>query len=231
MPNTKPINPKNIIYRLDAQHRIMIALVVGAIVFIFSCKTLNAPELALTTWIGCALTIIILNWITILGSHPQEVKKIAKLQDSSRAFLFGFIILASVVSLVAIVFLLKASKGLSEVEKNAHIALAISAVFVSWWLVHTIFSLRYAHFYYDKDTDDGGTRPGGGLDFPNTKEPDYLDFVYFGFVVGMTFQVSDVVITDRKIRRICLLHGLISFAFNTAIVALSINVISGMVSQ
>lgn len=228
----KKLTPKLIFfYRLDAQHRLMLALIVSIIIVISSYKTLNVLELALTSWIGCALTILLLNWITIFGSHPREVKKTAKLQDSSRALLFGFIIAAAVVSLGAIVFLLKASKGLTESQKNGHILLAIAAVFVSWWLVHTIFSLRYAHFYYDKDTDQGGTRPGGGLEFPNTPEPDYLDFVYFGFVVGMTFQVSDVAITERKIRRICLLHGLISFAFNTAIVALSINVISGMVSQ
>lgn len=229
MTNIRP--NRSIFYKLDAQHRLMIAIIVSIAVFITSYKSLNTPELALTTWIGAALSIILLNWITIIGSHPREVKKIAKLQDSSRAFLFGFIILASVVSLVAIIFLLKESKGLSEVVKNEHILLAITAVFVSWWLVHTIFSLRYAHLYYDVDTNAGVTTPRGGLEFPNTTEPDYLDFVYFGFVVGMTFQVSDVVITRRKIRRLCLLHGLISFAFNTAIVALSINVISGMVSQ
>lgn len=222
---------RNFFYRIDAQHRFMLAMIVSAIVFITSYKTLNVPELALTTWIGCALTIILLNWISIIGCHPREVRKLAKLQDSSRAFLFGFIVVAAVISLVAIVFLLKESKGLANSARNAHIVLAISAVFVSWWMVHTIFSLHYAHFYYDKNTDDGGTKPGGGLEFPNTPEPDYLDFVYFGFVVGMTFQVSDVVITSRKVRRLCLLHGLISFAFNTAIVALSINVISGMVSQ
>jgi len=225
------IPTRNIFYRLDAQHRLMIALVISAIVFAIFYKSLNPLELALATWIGCSLSIIILNWITILGTHPREVKKIAKLQDSSRTLLFGFIITASIVSLGAIVYLLKLSKGLSEAEKNGHILLSIAVVFVSWWMVHTIFSLRYAHLYYDTDTDDGKARPGGGLDFPDTKEPDYLDFMYFGFVVGMTFQVSDVEITDRKIRHLCLLHGLISFAFNTAIVALSINVISGMVSQ
>jgi uncharacterized membrane protein len=230
MATTNPIK-RNLLFRIDAQHRLLIAVIVGAIVFTVAYPSLTPPELALTTWIGAALTIILLNWITILGTHPREVKKIAKLQDSSRALLFGFIITAAVVSLVAIIFLLKESKSLSEVQRNGHILLAIAAVFVSWWLVHTIFSLRYAHLYYDVDTDDGGTRQGGGLDFPDTKEPDYLDFMYFGFVVGMTFQVSDVVITSRRLRRLCLLHALIAFAFNTAIVALSINVISGMVSQ
>jgi len=222
---------KGLLFRIDAHQRLMIALVVSAIVFLCFRATLTIPELALAVWIGCALTIIILNWIIILNSHPREVKKVAKLQDSSRAFLFGFIITAALVSLVAIVFLLKSTKGLNEASKNGHILLAITAVVISWWLVHTIFTLRYAHLYYDTSTDDGQVLKVGGLEFPDTKEPDFLDFVYFGFVVGMTFQVSDVQITDRIIRRLCLVHGLISFAFNTAIVALSINVISGLVTQ
>jgi len=225
------ITDRRFFYKIDAHYRLMIALAVSAIVCVVLWNRLTIPELALATWIGCALTIIILNWIIILTSHPREAKKIAKIQDSSRTFLFIFIITASLVSLIAIVFLLKSTKGISEVSKNEHILLAISAVFISWWLVHTIFSLRYAHLFYDTDTDDGGTRKGGGLDFPDTKEPDFLDFIYFGFVVGMTFQVSDVQITDRNIRRLCLVHGLISFAFNTAIVALSINVISGLITQ
>jgi uncharacterized membrane protein len=228
MANTIQTN-KNIFFRMDAHHRLMLSIAVGVIVFFFF-HNLSIPEVALACWIGCALTIIILNWITIFTTHPREVRKIAKLQDSSRSLLFIIIITASLVSLVAIVFLLKSTKGLSEAEKNGHILLAIVAVVISWWLVHTIFTLRYAHMFYDTDTDDGGTKPGGGLDFPDTKDPDYLDFAYFGFVVGMTFQVSDVQITDRSIRRLCLLHGLISFAFNTSILALSINVISGMVS-
>jgi uncharacterized membrane protein len=222
---------KRFFYKIDAHYRLMMALVVSAIVFFIFLNRLTVPELALVTWIGCASTIIILNWIIILTSHPREARKIAKLQDSSRTFLFAFIITASIVSLAAIIFLLKSPKGISETGKNEHILLAIGAVAVSWWLVHTVFSLRYAHLFYDTDTDDGGTKKGGGLDFPDTKEPDFLDFIYFGFVVGMTFQVSDVQITDRNIRRLCLLHGLISFAFNTAIVALSINVISGLITQ
>ena len=225
------VTDKRFFYKIDAHYRLMMALMVSVIVFFVFFKRLTIPELALVTWIGCASTIIILNWIIILASHPREVRKIAKLQDSSRTFLFAFIITASVISLIAIVFLLKSPKGISEAGRNEHILLAIGAVAVSWWLVHTVFSLRYAHLFYDTDTDDGGTKKGGGLDFPDTKEPDFLDFIYFGFVVGMTFQVSDVQITDRNIRRLCLLHGVISFAFNTAIVALSINVISGLITQ
>ncbi len=207
------------------------SLFVSAVVFLFLRGRITAPALVLVTWVGCALTIIFLDWIIISTSHPSEVRKIAKLQDSSRTFLFAFITAASVVSLGAIVYLLKSTKGLSETLKNEHILLAIGAVVVSWFLLHTIFTLRYAHLYYDPEVDiDGETKSVGGLQFPGKDEPDYLDFVYFSFVVGMTFQVSDVNITSRRIRRVCVGHALLSFAFNTAILALSINVVSGMVS-
>lgn len=228
-----PLKPdRRFFFRLDAHYRLLIALTISAVVFFCERNSLSTPALVLVTWIGCALTISLLDWIIIFSSHPKEVRKIAKLQDSSRTFLFVFITAASVVSLGAIIFLLKSSRGLSEAGKNEHILLAIGAVIVSWWLLHTIFTLRYAHLYYDVDTDVDGTKKGiGGLQFPGSDEPDYLDFVYFSFVVGMTFQVSDVEISSRRIRRLCLMHALLSFAFNTAIVALSINVISGMVAS
>jgi uncharacterized membrane protein len=171
-----------------------------------------------------------MDWITILSSHPLEVRKIAKLQDSSRTFLFLLIIGASIASFGAIIFLLKSTKGHSA-DVGSHILLAITGVIVSWWLLHTVFTLRYAHLYYDIINDDGTSKPGGGLEFPGNEQPDYTDFVYFSFVLGMTFQVSDVVITSKHIRRLATMHGLLSFGYNTAILALSINVISGMVAQ
>jgi uncharacterized membrane protein len=91
--------------------------------------------------------------------------------------------------------------------------------------------MRYAHLFYSTDPDGDQKKPLGGLDFPGGGEPDYLDFVYFGFVLGTTFQVSDVEISSRPIRRLALVHGLIAFAFNTAILALSINVVSGLVAH
>jgi uncharacterized membrane protein len=190
----------------------------------------SVPEVTLITWIAIALSIIILDWVTILWAHPREIRKIASLEDSSRVLIFFFVLTASMVSLVAIYLLLKSSKGEPEATVTGYIFLAMAAVFVSWWMVHTVFTMRYAHLYYN--TDDGKKTPSGGLEFPgDEKDPDYLDFVYFSFVVGMTFQVSDVEISSKHIRRLAWAHGLIAFAFNTAIVALSINVISGLVSK
>jgi uncharacterized membrane protein len=231
-PMSKLKTDKRFFYRLDAHYRVMIALAVGLIAFFLLNGKVTTPALILVVWIACALTIILLNWIIIFSSHPREVRRIAKLQDSSLTFIFVFVTSASVASLGAIIYLLKSTKGLSDSGKNEHILLAIGAVIISWFLLHTIYTLRYAHLYYDTETDiDGQEKNVGGLQFPGRDEPDYLDFVYFSFIIGMTFQVSDVNITSRRIRRVCTLHALMSFAFNTAILALSINVISGMVAQ
>jgi len=230
MANTlKP--DKRLFFRLDAHYRLLISLFTSAIAFFFIRDKFTMPVVILLTWISFCLVIIIMDWIIIATSHPREVRKIAKLQDSSRTFLFVFVIAVSIASFGAIVFLLKSSKGLHGAIVNEHILLAITAVVISWWFLHTIFTLRYAHLYYDTDKDDGSPRPGGGLQFPGGDEPDYMDFVYFSFVLGMTFQVSDVEISSKEIRRVAWMHGLLSFGYNTAILALSINVISGMVAQ
>jgi uncharacterized membrane protein len=217
--------------KIDAQHRLLVGLAVSAIVLFFIFNLYSAPVVVLLTWMSFAVSVIIMNWVTILSTHPREVRKIAKLQDSSRSMIFVFVIVASMISLLAIVFLLKSAKGHGSASVTGHILLSICAVIISWWHVHTVFTMRYAHLYYDTDSDDGTPKKGGGLEFPGNEEPDYLDFVYFSFVLGMTFQVSDVEISSRGIRRLAWLHSLISFAFNTAIVALSINIISGLVSQ
>ncbi|QHS57941.1 DUF1345 domain-containing protein [Mucilaginibacter sp. 14171R-50] len=221
---------KNLLLRLDVHYRLYLSLLIGALTFFFARHNPSVPSVTLITWIAVALSIIILDWITILLAHPKDIRRITDLQDSSRAMIFVFVMTASLVSLIAIYLLLKSTKGESGDTVTGYIILAMAAVVVSWWMVHTVFTMRYAHLYYN--TDDGKKTPLGGLDFPgDDKDPDYLDFVYFSFVVGMTFQVSDVEISSKQIRRLAWGHGLISFAFNTAIVALSINVISGLVSK
>lgn len=215
-------------FRLDPHYRLLIALAISSIVLFFVHQYYTLPTTILLVWISFSLTVILLNWVVILSSHPREVQKIARIQDSSQTFIFLFVIVASLMSLGAILFLLSSSKSHGG-HVTGHIFLAMTSVIVSWWLVHTIFTLRYAHLFYDEDTDDGETKPFGGLRFPHDIEPDYLDFVYFSFVIGMTFQVSDIEITKRDIRRLAWIHGLISFAFNTAIVALSINIISSLI--
>ena len=219
---------RQVFFRLDAHYRLLISLITCATAFFFTHQHNSVPATILITWITFAFTIIVMDWIIILTSHPREVRKIASLQDSSRTFIFLFVIIAAIMSLGAIIFLLKSAKGQSGEGVAFPVILALTSVVVSWWLVHTIYTLRYAHLYYGADKDAGVTKPNQGLNFPNETAPDYLDFVYFSFVIGMTFQVSDVEISSKPIRRLAILHALLSFVFNTAIVALSINVVAGM---
>jgi uncharacterized membrane protein len=226
---TKPT--RNTFFQLDAHYRLYIALLIAAVVFFFIRATLSTTGVVLLTWSSFALSIIISDWILIFTCHPKEIRGVARLEDSSRTLIFIFVIVAALVSLVSILFLLKSDKNLSEAAVTGHVLLSMLSVLVSWWLVHTIFTMRYAHLYYSTNPDGDEKKPMGGLQFPGEEEPDYLDFVYFSFVLGTTFQVSDVEIASRRIRRLALMHGLIAFAFNTAILALSINVVSGLVSR
>ena len=96
---------------------------------------------------------------------------------------------------------------------------------MSWLTAHVVFAIRYAHEWYDCDDEP---RLRQGLEFPGDTQPDYMDFLYFSLVLGMTFQVSDVQITSRRLRRLALLHGLVSFLYNTVIVALTVNIAAGL---
>jgi uncharacterized membrane protein len=110
-------------------------------------------------------------------------------------------------------------------QQTLAVVIAVMGMIVSWALVHTIFTFHYANMYYFKQRNDKSDDP---LAFPGNAKPNYLDFAYFSFVIGMTFQVSDVEIASQRIRRMVLFHGLLSFTLNTFVVALTINLIAGL---
>jgi uncharacterized membrane protein len=222
------------ISRLDAHHKLYISLCITAIAFGVSAAFGAGTSLKLmTTWLAYAFSSLALAWITILSSHPSQVKQEAHAQDSNRTLVFLFAITAAFASLFAIIILLQGNPDRSQQNTLMHIVIPLLCVVSSWWMVHTVFTLRYAHFYYcDIDHEKKGKKEKpGGLIFPGDREPAYMDFVYFSFVIGMTFQVSDVQITSKRIRRLAWMHGVLSFAFNTFIVALSINIIAGLIQK
>lgn len=144
----------------------------------------------------------------------ELVRRRAAIQDEGGVAILMLTLLVAVASLGAIGAVMR---SLEDVTNRApYFALAALTIGVSWTFIHVIFALHYAHEYYDE-------REAGGLLFPEEERPDYWDFVYFSFVIGMTFQVSDVQVTDRAIRRLVVVHGLVSFVFNVAILALMVN--------
>jgi uncharacterized membrane protein len=218
-------------HKLPAMVKFFISLGAAVISFLIMHHA-SAPVQLMSAWVCFSLVDLILTWITLFTAHPQEITIIARKQDFSRFLVFLIILVASIVSLVAIVLLLRALPAPNERGYYYHIILSITSVTCSWILIHTLFTIRYAHLFYTSKKDDAIEKEyRGGLDFPNEKRPDYLDFAYFAFVIGMTFQVSDVTVSSGIIRRLVLLHGLISFLFNTTIVALIINIIAGLIQK
>ncbi|MFF5384191.1 DUF1345 domain-containing protein [Pedobacter suwonensis] len=220
--------------QLDSHYKLYISLVSAAIAFgISGIFSADFPIRLMFTWLTYSAVNIALSWMTILTSHPKDVKHEAHAQDSNRSLVFLFMLAAAFSSLFAIVILLQENAGKHNQNMVGSIIIPLLCVAGSWWMMHTVFTLRYAHYYYcdvDHETKHRVEKPEG-LDFPGTKEPGYMDFVYFSFVVGMTFQVSDVAVTSSRIRTLAWAHGVLSFAFNAIIIALTINVLSGMVQK
>jgi uncharacterized membrane protein len=210
------------------QTRLLTALAVTVVSFFLMPAWLLATRL-LVAWNLGVLCLLTLAWVMIFRTTPDQMRKHARDEDEPPRVIFSILVVTACASLLAIIFLLASVKGmkLAAGSLSAHVALSIGAVINAWFLIHTTFTIHYANYYYHGEEDDN---PGtiGGLQFPEEKEPDYLDFAYFSFVIGMTAQVSDVGISSRAIRRLVLLQGLLSFAFNTVILALTINVLAGL---
>jgi len=204
--------------------RCVVAAVVGIGAYFLARGFAVAGTAFIAAWDSFAVCLLVLIWIAIFASGIDHIRYRARTQDISRLFIFIFTIGAACASIFAVVFLLSAAKTTTHL--GLHAALSILAVIASWTLVHTVFAMRYAHAYYGEG--DVGDAHAGGLEFPSDDAPDYLDFAYFSFVIGMTCQVSDVQITAKSLRSLALIHGVLSFCFNTVILALTINTVSGL---
>jgi len=219
---------KTILLKLDAHGRLVLALAISLVVFVLTIGRLPLSVQAISVWNVFAWSVTLLAWLRILWADAKTSVQTARLQDSARFAIFLFVLLAAVASLASVAILIGGAKGLGHKALTEHLLLAAATVLSSWFLVHTVFAMHYAHaFYHDEDEGPDFSR-AGGLEFPNEKEPDFVDFAYFSFVIGMTCQVSDVQVSSHGMRRLALLHGLLSFVFNTVILALSINLASGL---
>ena len=209
----------------DARRRFALGVVAAAAAYFILPRNLPLPTRAIAIWDIFAFCAILLAWVTIMITPADGLRAHARAQDLSRLVIFGFVVTAACAALLSVVFVIRIHRAEMRSGLNAPVVLALATVALCWLLLHTVFSLHYAHvFYGDADDDRSMDR---GLQFPGENSPDYLDFAYFSFVVGMTCQVSDVQVCSKRMRQLTLLHGVISFGFNTFILALLINTISG----
>jgi len=211
--------PVRVVY---ARPRTFISLLTGAVAFFLLPGSLRLVTRLLIAWDIFAGLYLMLVFIMVLRSGLAHIKRNAVLQDDGRFLILMVTATGAFASLAAIVSELAPSH-----RSVPELLLATTTIALSWAAVHTVFSLHYAHEYYR------GAKPGG-LQFPSGDQhdhADYWDFVYFSFVIGMTAQVSDVGITDKIIRRTATVHGIISFVFNTALLALMVNIAASAISS
>src|SRR3954464_3241300 len=207
----KMSRPARVVY---ARPRTFIAMAIGIAGFFLLPDSLRVVTRLTMAWDIFVAFYLVLVYALVLRSGLAHIRRNAVLQDDGRFLILLVTALGAFASIAAIIF------GLDEQHRSSpDLALATLTIALSWAAVHTTFALHYAHEFYR------GTP--GGLQFPSGdqhEDADYWDFVYFSFVIGMTAQVSDVGITDRTIRRTATVHGIISFVFNTALVALMVNI-------
>ncbi len=205
--------------------KLFAAAALGFALFIVLTRLGQPPRIttrALLAWnVGVLFYLVFAIWV-IARSELKHLCDRAAEEDEGAALILVLTVLAAIVSVVAIFVELDAARA----DKSNWLSptLALSTVILSWMFIHTIFAFHYAHDFYGEA--EGGRK--GGVKFPETDAgkaatPDYWDFVYFSFVIGMTFQVSDVQVTSKAVRRLVVAHGVVSFFYNVAVLALMVN--------
>jgi uncharacterized membrane protein len=213
-----------------ATGRLFISATLGVIAFRWlTPSSIERSVRAIAGWDAASLALLAFAWTIILRADAHQTKRRAGGDDPGRHMVFVIALAASLISLFAAAVVLRKVKAFPGGGQAAWTLLTVAAVVLSWTVTHTAYTLRYAHLYY-RSGRNRGRSADGGLQFSGTAEPADIDFAYFAFTIGMCFQVSDVVVTTTWMRREVLFHGVISFVYNTVILAVALNVVFSLMS-
>lgn len=206
--------------------RLSTSVVIGVVLPLVLPRSWVQGDIArcLIGWNAGVLIYLVLAGAMMVRSDHAQLKRRASIEDEGALLILGLVVVAALASLVAIVLELSVARNFAGVSRVAHVALAGITILSSWAFTQMMFALHYAHDFYVARQSG---HPGGLL-FPDTKDPDYLDFLYFSAVIGTSGQTADVAIASRPMRRVGMLHCVLAFLFNTSLVALTINVASGL---
>jgi uncharacterized membrane protein len=209
-------------WQAPALRRLLIAAVVGLVAGLSLASVLPWRLAVLGGWNGTALTFLLSVWPIILRADGLRTQHIAVREDMNRDVARVLLLAASSASLVAVGFTLGLARHETGAERVLVVTMSAATLFVSWTVINTVFTLRYARLYYLGAT--------GGIDFEGdtARPPDYRDFAYLAFTIGMTYQVADTTLRDRGIRRTVLGHAFLSYVFGVVIVATGVNVVAGL---
>jgi uncharacterized membrane protein len=210
-------------YSRRAVVRVALAVASGVLAYLAVALRYSAPAAAFIAWDVAGVVLLGISWSVVLRASPRETRTHASGEDPGRTLVYVVVLLTSAVSLLAATVLVRSARSLMPEMREAAVVLCLVSVALSWAMTHTAFTFRYAHLYYREDAD--GT---GGITIPGDDAPCFLDFAYFAFTIGMCFQVSDMSVTSRPIRSAVLLHAVMSFAYNTVILAFVLNLAFGV---
>lgn len=208
--------------------RLLGAILVGALVALVLSlvpNPLRPSTRGLLAWDIGVVSFCAAMMLSMAHSTDREMRARSRAQDEGQHFILVLVLTAATISVAAIVGELSLAKGDHGLLKIARVSLAFATIAISWFLVQLIFALHYAHEYYISG-DDGVV--GGGLAFPGKGDPDYWDFLHFSLVIGVASQTADIAFTSKALRRIGSAHSLIAFAFNTVVLALTINLVASL---
>jgi uncharacterized membrane protein len=203
--------------------RFAAALGVGAVVGVVVTVTTANVLGPLVGWDTTAAIYMVLAWFIMAPLDANETARLAVRQDPGRAAMDAILLTASVANLVSVASVIAVAGPKSVVDPLLAAALAATSVVLSWGMVHTVFTARYARLYY--------TGTDGGIDFNSNDPPGYADFAYVAFTIGMTFQVSDTDLQTTAIRRTALRHALLSYLFGAVVIAVTINLLAGLANK
>jgi uncharacterized membrane protein len=206
--------------------RLFIGLLCGLAAMPLMPGDISRTTRAILAWDLGVIVFLVSAAFLFTTERLDRMAEDAAAQEEGEWTVFWLTVAAVTFSFVAVISEFSGMKELPPDVRSLHVVLVTVTLLVSWLMTHTTFAFRYAHEYYE--IEPGGVGIVGGLEFPAERRPDYLDFLYFALVLGMTFQVSDVQITARKFRRLAAAHGLLSFLYNTIILALTVNIAAGM---
>jgi uncharacterized membrane protein len=205
--------------------RLLVAGIVGLIGAVAVSPFVPVELAVLCGWDATAIVFLASVWLTIARVDGDQTEELATRDDLSRDTARLVLLVASSASVVAVVLAIGRARQEVGADRWTLVTIAAVTVVLSWTAVNTIFLLRYANLYY------GGPR---GVDFAGvgrTDRPDYRDFAYLAFTIGMCYQVSDTSLRDRRIRRTVIIHALMSYVFGVVIIATGVNIVAGLGSS
>ena len=212
-----------------ARPRLFVSVSIGLVVGLVLPAEWRIVTRGLIGWNVAIWLYLCAAFVMIVRSEHRDIHRRALMQDDGRYFILTLAALSSTISFAAIFAQLANIKEMPASAKGLHISLALATIVGSWFFVHMTFALHYAHEFFRVSKPDAKGKWLGGIEFPGVLCPDYFDFLYFSYVIGVACATADVNITGTSLRRLALVHCILAFFYNNAVLAMSINIGAGFI--